>query len=440
MRPGEAPYRRGIHETWAKAWTIRQLAGSGSPAETNERIRYLLSEGATGVSLLFDVPTIALYDSDEPESAGMVGVVGVPVDTIDDMDAVFRDIDLGSVSVSLVTHYPTNTAVLFGMYLALARRRGVSFERLRGSTQNDAVMEEVVRSGGDFIPPAACFAVQHDNVRWICEHLPKWNPATFNGYNLREYGAGLVLESAVAIANALETSRAVPGSVDRLAFFWCVGDDFFREIARLRAARQVWYELTGSRLRCHCQTSGLALTREEPHNNIVRSAYHALAAVLGGCQSLHVDAWDEAYRVPTAESSLVALRTQQVLQLETGVMVPDPLGGAAYLEELTDQLADEIRDQVEAIMRCGLAAMVQSGELERECRRGQLATLPKVPGHRGEISVPATQAVGKTVCRKDLALTAREPLIEWAMDASADGATVGQMRREILDRYGRWQR
>jgi methylmalonyl-CoA mutase N-terminal domain/subunit len=371
--PGKHPYTRGIHSNMyrGRKFTIRQLAGFAGPEDTNERIKFLLDNGATGVNIVFDIPTIQEYDSDSPIARGQVGMGGVAVDSVNDMESIFKDVPIDKMSVSLVTHYPTNTAILFAMYLVMAERRGVPWEKLRGSVQNDMVMEEVVRGGLEFIPPKECFRTQCDNISFIRTHVPKWNCITLNGYNLREAGASAVTETSVAMANAIETLKelverghSVEWIAERISFFWDVANDFFVEIARLRAARRLWYRIMKYRfaadndkamlMRCHVQTSGLSLASEEPMNNVVRAAYHALAAVLGGTQSLHVSSYDEAYSVPTETASLVSLRTQQIIQEETAVSaVVDPLGGSFYVESLTDELEKKILDEVDEIEKMG---------------------------------------------------------------------------------------
>jgi len=370
---GQEPFTRGIHANMyrGKEFTMRQLTGFGGPEETNQRIKFMLAHGATGINVLFDLPTIQMYDSDDPISRGQVGMSGVAIDSVEDMDVVFKDIPIDQVTVSLVTHYPSNTAILFPMYLAMAERRGIPWNTLRGSVQNDITLEEVVRSGPEYIPPQDCFRLQCDNVEFIRQNVPLWNFITLNGYNLREFGTSGVTEMAVAIANAIETveetlkrGHDVDWIAERLAFFWSPASDFFEEVARLRAVRRLWYKIMKYRfqatnprsmwMRCHVQTSGVSLMREEPLNNIIRAAYHALAAVLGGVQSLHVDSYDEAYSVPTEEAALLSLRTQQIIQAETGVTeVVDPLGGSFYVEALTKDLEMRILDEVDAIEKMG---------------------------------------------------------------------------------------
>jgi len=384
---GEQPFTRGIHANMyrGRAFTRRQLAGYGSPEDTNQRIKFLLNHGATGISIIFDLPTIQMYDSDDPVSTGQVGMSGVAIDSVEDMDLLFKDIALDQVTVSLVSHYPSNSAILFPMYLALAKRRGIPWERLKGSIQNDITLEEVVRSGPEYIPPQDCFRIQCDNIEFIRQEVPLWNFMTVNGYNLREFGTSAITESAVALVNAAETLESLqdrghdPGWLgQRMAFFWSIGNDFFEEVARIRAVRRLWHRImtyrfnaTDSRatwMRCHVQTSGVSLTRQEPMNNVVRASYHALAAVLGGVQSLHVDSFDEAYSVPTEEAALLSLRTQQILQEETGVtQVADPLGGSFYVESLTNEMERRILDEMEEIeSRGGYVVAIKNGWIHRK--------------------------------------------------------------------------
>jgi methylmalonyl-CoA mutase N-terminal domain/subunit len=370
---GEQPFTRGVHANMyrGRAFTRRQLAGYGGPEDTNERIKFLLDHGATGISIIFDLPTIQMYDSDDPVSTGQVGMSGVAIDSVEDMDLLFKDIALDEVTVSLVSHYPSNSAILFPMYLALAKRRGIPWDKLKGSIQNDITLEEVVRSGPEYIPPEDCFRIQCDNIEFIRQEVPLWNFMTINGYNLREFGTSAVTEMAVALANAVETVETLQArghDADwlgrRLAFFWSIGNDFFEEVARIRAVRRLWHRIMKYRfgaqdpratwMRCHVQTSGVSLTRQEPLNNVVRAGYHALAAVLGGVQSLHVDSFDEAYSVPTEEAALLSLRTQQILQEETGVtLVADPLGGSFYVEALTDEMEGRILAELDEIENLG---------------------------------------------------------------------------------------
>jgi methylmalonyl-CoA mutase N-terminal domain/subunit len=384
---GQEPFTRGIHATMyrSREFTMRQLTGFGAPEDTNRRIKFMLARGATGINIIFDLPTIQMYDSDDPISRGQVGMSGVAIDSVDDMDLLFKDIPLDKVTVSLVTHYPSNTAILFPMYLALAERRGIPWDKLDGSVQNDITMEEVVRSSPEYIPPEDCFRIQCDNIEFIRQNVPRWDFVTFNGYNLREFGTSGVTEMAVAVANAVGTieellrrGHHVDWIAERLAFFWSSANDFFEEVARIRAVRRLWYKIMRYRfntkstrsmwMRCHVQTSGVSLMRQEPLNNVIRAAYHVLAGVLGGVQSLHVDSYDEAYSVPTEQSALLSLRTQQIIQTETGITeVVDPLGGSFYVEALTNDIEMRILDEVDEIEKMGgYVTAVQKGWLHRK--------------------------------------------------------------------------
>ena len=384
---GSVPYTRGIHSSMyrGKEFTMRQLAGFGSPSDTNKRIKYLIDNGATGISVLFDFPTIQMKDSDSYISLGHVGFSGVCIDTIEDMHILFDGIDLEKYSISLVTHYPSNTAVLFSMFLIMAEEKDFDISNLRGSVQNDVTMEEIVNSSSDSIFPRSCFRLQCDNIEFIRLNLPKWSPITLNGYNLREAGASDITEMAVAIANGLDTiselqSRGYdPAFIStQIVFFWSIGNNFFDEISRLRAVRKLWcnllmekFSITDSKalkLKCHVQTSGITLTRQEPYNNIIRSSYQALAAILGGVQSLHVDSFDEAYSVPSEESALLSLRTQQILQVETGITdIVDPLGGSYYIEHKTLEYEKLIRSALSKIDNLGgYIALVESEKIYKD--------------------------------------------------------------------------
>jgi methylmalonyl-CoA mutase N-terminal domain/subunit len=455
----------------------------------------LLDHGATGVNLILDLPTIQMFDSDEPEARGQVGIVGVPIDCVEDMEVIFRDIPFDKTGVSIVTHYPTNTAILFPMYLVMAERKGISWNNLQGSVQNDFIMETAVRSALQYIPPRDAFRIQCDNIEFLRSNVPQWNPITFNGYNLREFGASGITEMAVALTNAIDTLREMLRrgySVDligeRLAFFWCSASDFFEEIARLRAVRRLWYRIMRNRfdaknpramwMRCHVQTSGISLTREEPMNNVVRAGYHALAAVLGGAQSLHVDSYDEAYSVPSEQASLLSVRTQQIIQAETAVTeVVDPLGGSFYVEALTDEVERRILDEVDEIERLGgIVDAVESGWLHRKVAnyigreqkmiadgtiksvgRNYLTAhglqLPDIHVHeheegleeemreklkrvrqqRSEYQARDCLLALKEACERGSNVMAR------CVEAARTGVTEGEMRRVFLEAFGSWK-
>ena len=494
--PGQEPYTRGIHPNMyrGRTFTMRQLCGAGSREYINHRIRSLLDHGATGVNLILDAATIQMYDSDEPEAKGQVGTVGVPIDCSEDMDVIFQDVPIDRVSVSIVTHYPQNTAVLFPMYLAMAEHRGISWNTLQGSVQNDFVMETVVRSALQYIPPRDAFRIQCDNIQFLRTNVPKWNCVTFNGYNLREFGTTGVTEMAVAIANAIETVSEMerrghgPDQVgERLAFFWSFASDFFGEVARLRAVRRLWYRIMRYRfqaqnpksmwMRCHVQTSGISLTREEPMNNIVRAAFHALAAILGGAQSLHVDSYDEAYSVPSEDASLLSLRTQQIIQAETAVTeVVDPVGGSFYVEALTNEMERRILDELDEIEKLGgLITAIEKGwlharvneHIQREQKmiadgdirlvgrnylRSPELQMPDLWVHENDSELETEVARRLTLVRQQrneqevnrclnrLRETCRgkENIMASCVEAVRAGATEGEMRRAFTEAFGAW--
>jgi methylmalonyl-CoA mutase N-terminal domain/subunit len=384
---GHPPYVRGVYPNMyrGRLFTVRQLAGLGAPEDCNERVCYLLGHGATGVNILFDLPTIRGYNSDDPEAEGNVGQCGAAVDSIWDIDAYFKGIDLGTVSTSIVTHLPSTSLVIPGMYFAVAEQRGTPLTNVAGTCQNDFIMETCVGSGYEILPPSVSFRMQCDVVEWICKNVPRWNPISYNGYNLREAGTDAVAEVGIAIANAVATAEELlkrgldfDTFAPRMSFFWDLHNDFFEEIAKCRASRKVWYKITTERfkaknpksmlMRNHVQTAGVTLPATEPLNNIARSAIQGLAAVLGGCQSLHLDSYDEAYSAPTEEAALISLRTQQIIQAETGVCsTVDPLAGSYYVEYLTDQMAERIFDYIKKIEGLGgLVQAVESGWLHRE--------------------------------------------------------------------------
>jgi methylmalonyl-CoA mutase, N-terminal domain len=380
--PGAPPYTRGAHPAMyrSRAWTVRPLAGFGTPEDTNARFRYLLAQGATGLSLTFDYPTLRGIDSDEPAARADAGKGGVAVDCLEDVEALFAGIPVERTSVSLVTCNPGMAIVVLAMYAAAARRRGLPEDCLAGTSQNDFLMETAVTTAPRALPPGGAFRLECDTIEHAVRHLPRWNPVSFVGYNLREAGATAVEELAFCLAHAravlreLERRGLPPERVaPRLSFFFSAHRTLFEEVAKYRAARRLWYRLVTEELgaqdpragllRFHVQTSGVTLTAQQPLNNVVRGTYQALAAVLGGAQSLHVSAHDEAYGLPTEASARLALRTQQIIQCESGVTeTVDPLGGAYLVERLTDDLeqaAQALAGEIEA--RGGIVAATASG-------------------------------------------------------------------------------
>ncbi len=385
--PGEMPFVRGIYPTMyrGRMWTMRQLAGFGPPEETNKRYKFLLKEGATGINGVFDYPTLRGYDSTDPIARADVGRGGVAIDTVEDMEILFHNIPIQSVSCSLVTCNPICNITLQSMFFANALSRGISLEELRGTSQNDFLMETVITIGPEVLPPRFSFKLCCDAIEYCAGRAPKWNPISFTGYNYREAGCTAAQEVAFVIANAIACIEELVGrglDVDsfapRLSFFLSAHNDFFEEIAKYRAARKIWSRIMKERFnakdprsltfRFHVQTSGVALTAQQPLNNIARSAYHGLSAVLGGAQSIHIDGYDEALCTPTELSALTALRTNQILQLETGVVrTADPLGGSYFVEALTHGIEEEIAALLEEITKMGgIVKAAETGWVHKE--------------------------------------------------------------------------
>ncbi|MEO8478284.1 MAG: methylmalonyl-CoA mutase family protein [Gemmatimonadota bacterium] len=382
--PGEYPYTRGIHPSMyrGRLWTMRQFAGFGTAVDTNRRYKFLLERGQTGLSVAFDFPTLMGYDSDHPRSEGEVGKCGVAISSLADMETLFDGIPLDQVSVSMTINGPA--AMLFCFFVAAAEKQGVPLEALQGTVQND-ILKEFVAQHAWIYPVEPSLKLIVDMFEWAAEHTPKWNSISISGYHIREAGSTAGQELAFTLLNGftyVERGMArgleVDSFVPRLSFFWDVHNDFFEEIAKLRAARRIWarhlrerYGATDERslkMRFHCQTAGVSLTAQQPLNNVARVAYQAMAAVLGGTQSLHTNALDETLALPTETAVRVALRTQQILAYETGAAnVADPLGGSWYVEALTDQLeaeAEAIFAQVEEMG--GVVPAIEAGWFQRE--------------------------------------------------------------------------
>jgi len=442
--PGCEPYIRGVYPNMyrGRPFTVRQLAGLGAPEDCNLRIKYLLKHGATGINILFDLPTIRGYNSDDPEAEGNVGHCGASVDSIWDVDAYFKDIDMGAISTSVVTHLPSTSIVIPGMYFAVAEQRGVSKDKIAGTCQNDFIMETCVGSGPEILPPPVSFRLQCDVVEFICQNYPRWNPISYNGYNLREAGTNAVQEVAIAIANAIATAEELVRrglNVDRFAprmsFFWDLHNDFFEEIAKCRASRKVWYKIMKERfgaksaksmlMRFHIQTAGVTLTATEPLNNVARSALQGLAAVFGGCQSLHIDSFDEAYSAPTEEAALVSLRTQQIIQAETGAInTVDPLAGSYYLEYLTEEMVKRIFEYIRVIEDLGgLVKAVENGWLHREIANYNLE-------YQKKIETGETKVVGVNYHRAEHAAAKEIEVFEYPETFSRQKAKLDRLRKE----------
>jgi methylmalonyl-CoA mutase N-terminal domain/subunit len=351
-----------------RLWTMRQFAGFGSAEDTNRRFKFLLEQGQTGLSIAFDFPTLMGYDSDHPRSEGEVGMCGVAVSSLADMETLFHGIPMDQVSTSMTINGPA--AMLFCFYVAAAERQGADLRRLRGTVQND-ILKEYMAQHAWVYPVEPALKIIVDLFEWASEHTPAWNTISISGYHIREAGATAVQELAFTLANGFEyVERGLARGLDldrfapRLSFFWDVHNDLFEEVAKMRAARRIWarhlkerYGATQARscmMRFHCQTAGVSLMAQQPMNNVVRVAYQALAAVLAGAQSLHTNSLDETYALPTEESVRLALRTQQILAYETGVpTVIDPLGGSYYVEALTDRMEQEAEGLFREIERVG---------------------------------------------------------------------------------------
>lgn len=385
--PGEYPLTRGIYASMyrGRLWTMRQYAGFATAEETNERFRYLLEQGQTGLSVAFDLPTQIGFDSDHPMAQGEIGRVGVAIDSVHDMETLFDSIDMGAVTTSMTIN--ATAATLLALYCALAERRGVSIDTLGGTIQND-ILKEYVARGTYIYPPAPSLRLVTDTFRFCADRVPRWNTISISGYHIREAGATAAQELAFTLANAIaytEAGKAAGLEVDefapRLSFFFNAHNHLFEEVAKFRAARLLWarimrerFEATDPRslrLRFHAQTAGSTLTAQQPFNNVARVTIQALAAVLGGCQSLHTNSMDEALALPTEAAVHTALRTQQLLGFEHGVGdIVDPLGGSFSIEALTRELEEEAWALLETIDQMGgMVAAIEDGYVQRQIER-----------------------------------------------------------------------
>jgi methylmalonyl-CoA mutase N-terminal domain/subunit len=398
--PGFYPYTRGVHPTGyrGRLWTMRQFAGFGSARDTNERYKFLLAQGQTGLSVAFDFPTLMGYDSDHPRSEGEVGKCGVAISSLADMETLFDGIPLDQVSTSMTINGPA--VILYCFYIAAAEKQGVDSKKLRGTIQNDILKEYMAQHAWVYpIEPALRLIV--DCFEWSTEHVPQWNTISISGYHIREAGATAAQELAFTLADGFTyVERGIARGLDvdtfapRLSFFWDIHNDFFEEIAKLRAARRIWARHMKDRygakdprslmMRFHSQTAGVTLTAQQPMNNIVRVAYQAMAAALGGTQSLHTNSMDETLALPTEESVQVALRTQQILAYETGVPnVIDPLGGSYYVETLTTELEREAEQLFEQIAEVGgVVRGLETGWLQRKINESAARQQWEIEQHR----------------------------------------------------------
>jgi len=398
--PGEYPLIRGVYPTMyrARLWTMRQYAGFGTAEQTNQRFKYLLGQGQKGLSVAFDFPTQVGYDCDHSMAHGEVGKAGVSVSTLRDMEIVFEGIPLDKITTSMTINAPTN--VLLAMYVAVGQKQGIEQSRLGGTVQND-VLKEYVARGMYIFPPKPSMRLVTDIFEYCSKHMPQWNTISISGYHIREAGATAVQEIAFTFANAIAyVQAAIERGLDldtfasRLSFFFAAHNNFFEEIAKFRAARRLWARIMRERfeaknsaswmLRFHTQTSGVMLTAQQPYNNIIRTALQALAAVLGGTQSLHTNSFDEAYALPSEQAVTVALRTQQIIAYESGVVdTVDPLAGSYYVEYLTNQIEERTAKYIEQIDAMGGAvAAIEKGFMQREIMESAYCFQKEVEGKK----------------------------------------------------------
>ena len=489
---GSPPYTRGIHEKMyrSRRWTMRQYAGFSTAEATNERFKLLLEEGQKGLSVAFDLPTQLGMDSDDSLSYGEVGKVGVAIDSIDDMRLLFEGIDLGEVSTSMTINAPAS--ILFALYVAVADENGVPRDQLRGTIQND-ILKEYIARGLYVFPPEPSLRLTTDVMKWCAENTPMWNTISISGYHIREAGSSAIEEVAFTLSNAIEyVDAAISSGLDidtfapRISFFFGCHNDFFEEIAKFRAARELWHNIVterysptnpkSSQLRFHTQTAGVSLTAQQPMNNVVRVSYQALAAILGGTQSLHTNAFDEALGLPTEESVKIALRTQQILSEETGVPeVVDPLSGSVHVEYLTKQIRDKASSKIDEIIKNGGAmngiergfqqraihdsAWLQLSDIESGNRKiigvnhaidnseimdaGQILNpenvknqIERLKSHRSSRN---ENDVKNSLHELTIACNSSDQLFPHILNAVKSGATVGEVMNTMKSVFGTWR-
>jgi methylmalonyl-CoA mutase N-terminal domain/subunit len=491
--PGEYPYTRGVYDSMyrTRLWTMRQFAGFATAAETNERYHYLLEHGQTGLSVAFDLPTLMGYDSDHPMSEGEVGVCGVAIDSLADMERLFRGIPLDQVSTSMTINGP---AILFlALYVAVAEKQGVDSSKLRGTIQTDPLKEYIAQKEWLF-PPEPHLKIVVDMMDWCTRKAPYWHPISISGYHIREAGSTAVQELAFTLADGFTyVERGIAAGLDvdsfapRLSFFWNAHNDFFEEVAKYRAARRIWarhmkerYGAKNERsllMRFHTQTAGCSLTEQQPENNIVRTALQALSAVMGGTQSLHTNSMDETFALPTEKAVKIALRTQQVIAYESGVPnVIDPLGGAYFVEALTNRMEEEAEEYFRQIEDMGgVVAGIESGFFQREIaeaasryqeeidtRRRVIVGVNEFVEEDEKLEIPILridpryereqiERIQKVREERDAArfnssmeslraaIRTGENLMEPVLDCVRAYATVGEMVQLMKDEYGTWR-
>ena len=382
--PGEFPYLRGVHASGyrGRLWTMRMFAGFGRPEETNARFKFLLEQGQTGLSVAFDMPTLYGYDTDDPRGFGEFGTCGVAVSSLADMETLFEGIKLDEITTSMTINSPA--AIIWAMYIALAEKQGASMDRLGGTIQND-ILKEYIAQNEYIFPPDPSVRLVVDTVEFGARHVPRWNPISISGYHIREAGSNAIQELAFTLADgfeyvrkSLERGLKIDDFAPRLSFFFNSHNNFFEEVGKFRAARRIWaremQDTFGAKdprshqLRFHAQTSGQTLTAQQPENNVIRVSFQAMAAVLGGCQSLHTNGKDEAWALPSKEAALQALRTQQIIAHETGITdTVDPLGGSYFLETMTDSLEAASHEYFRRIDDLGgVIPALETGFLQRE--------------------------------------------------------------------------
>ena len=382
--PGEYPYLRGVHASGyrGRLWTMRMFAGFGLPEETNARFKFLMEQGQTGLSVAFDMPTLYGYDTDDPRGAGEFGTCGVAVSSLADMETLFEGIKLDQITTSMTINSPA--AIIWAMYIALAEKQGASLDQLGGTIQND-ILKEFIAQNEYIFPPEPSMRLVTDTVEYATRNIPRWNPISISGYHIREAGSNAIQELAFTLADGFEYVRhglerglKIDEFAPRLSFFFNSHNNFFEEVGKFRAARRIWaremQETFGAKdprshqLRFHAQTSGQTLTAQQPENNVVRVSFQAMAAVLGGCQSLHTNGKDEAWALPSEEAALQALRTQQIIAHETGITdTVDPLGGSYFVETMTNNLEEASYEYFRRIDDIGgVIPALETGFLQRE--------------------------------------------------------------------------
>ena len=491
--PGQFPYTRGIHPNLyrGKLWTMRQFAGFGTPAETNQRFKHLLEQGQTGLSVAFDMPTLMGYDADHPLSEGEVGMCGVAISSLQDMEILFDGIDLSKISVSMTINGPA--VILFAFYVAVAQNQGVDISKLNGTLQND-ILKEFIAQKEWIYPPVESMRIIMDMIQYCTKEMPKYNTISVSGYHIREAGSTAIQELAFTLADgfcyvehAIKVGLDVDEFAPRLSFFFNSHLDFFEEIAKYRAARRIWAQVMKEKygakserslkLRFHTQTAGFSLTAQQPQNNISRTAFQGLAAVLGGTQSLHTNSMDETLALPSQHAAEIALRTQQLIAFETGVTnVVDPLGGSWYVEELTDKMEKEAYNYFSKIDDLGgVIPAIEMGYFQREIaeaasdyqrrvdskrrivvgvnefskeneeikipildirnevEREQIEGLKSLREKRNEETVDAKLKSITEACRT------KDNLIPLIIDAAQSHATLGELVTSMKVVFGEWQ-